>query len=217
MEHTKRYMLYAKVWNDKKNTTYKEEYDTEAEWKNGLDEFLDFYKDVKVPSFKRKEIFENFYDNNIKKCLQNYSVHEFDFSDGALFWRYAILDFDECRIIKYGGYDVPNYYNSYMRNKPARERKTLGKLYMKDLYFRGKDEIPKDYRWDVGEYEGWLQFRWGDGKNAVDYVPPKKEKKEVTPIIEDDYDEGEYEYLEEKYDKIATNSMKDLLMEKLGW
>lgn len=41
------------------------------------------------------------------------------------------------------------------------------KLAELDFFFRGPLEIPEDYKWDVGEYEGWLQFRWGDGKNAV--------------------------------------------------
>lgn len=38
-----------------------------------------------------------------------------------------------------------------------------------DFFFRGPYEVPEDYKWDTGEYEGWLQFRWGDGKNAITY------------------------------------------------
>jgi hypothetical protein len=30
-------------------------------------------------------------------------------------------------------------------------------------------EIPSGYKWDDGEYEGWLQFRWGNGKNSVEF------------------------------------------------
>lgn len=41
------------------------------------------------------------------------------------------------------------------------------KLEKMDFFFRGPDEVPKDYKWDEGEYKGWLQFRWGDGKNAI--------------------------------------------------
>ena len=37
-----------------------------------------------------------------------------------------------------------------------------------DFFFRGPSEIPENYKWDTGEYEGWLQFRWGDGKNAIE-------------------------------------------------
>lgn len=35
------------------------------------------------------------------------------------------------------------------------------KLYLMDYLFRKDDEIPKDYKWDDGEYKGWLQYRWG--------------------------------------------------------
>jgi hypothetical protein len=36
-----------------------------------------------------------------------------------------------------------------------------------DFFFRGPSEVPEDYKWDEGEYVGWLQFRWGDGLNAI--------------------------------------------------
>ena len=47
------------------------------------------------------------------------------------------------------------------------------KIYKKDLklldtLFRKPGEIPEDYKWDNGEYEGWLQFRWGNGLNAIE-------------------------------------------------
>lgn len=42
------------------------------------------------------------------------------------------------------------------------------KLEELDFFFRGPSEVPEDYKWDTGEYEGWLQFRWGDGKNAIE-------------------------------------------------
>lgn len=41
------------------------------------------------------------------------------------------------------------------------------KLNELDFFFRGPNEVPPDYKWDDGEYDGWLQFRWGDGKNAI--------------------------------------------------
>lgn len=43
------------------------------------------------------------------------------------------------------------------------------KLAELDFFFRSPGEIPEDYKWDVGEYEGWLQYRWGDGLNKIDY------------------------------------------------
>ena len=45
------------------------------------------------------------------------------------------------------------------------------------MLFRGKDEIPEDYKWDVGEYEGWLQYRWGNGLNAIEREDEINEQK----------------------------------------
>ena len=41
-------------------------------------------------------------------------------------------------------------------------------LSLLDILFRKPGEIPEDYEWDNGEYEGWLQFRWGNGLNAIE-------------------------------------------------
>lgn len=54
--------------------------------------------------------------------------------------------------------------------------KKTDKLKIKDILFRGPDEVPKNYKWAPGEYEGWLRYRWGDGKNAIDYVDNVKQK-----------------------------------------
>jgi hypothetical protein len=67
----------------------------------------------------------------------------------------------------------------------------MNKLYIKDYLFRGEDEIPADYKWDDGEYEGWLQFRWGDGTNAVGYVKPESTKKNESIDEPDDAYDGE--------------------------
>ena len=45
--------------------------------------------------------------------------------------------------------------------------------------FRGKDEIPEDYKWDIGEYEGWLQFRWGNGLNAIEKEDEINRQKKI--------------------------------------
>ena len=45
--------------------------------------------------------------------------------------------------------------------------------------FRGKGEIPEDYKWDVGEYEGWLQFRWGNGLNAIEKEDEINRQKKI--------------------------------------
>ena len=93
---------------------------------------------------------------------------DYDFSNGAYFWGYALIDLEEETVVKsmnefrYGAWFLSkkNYKN------------------VMDFYFRKPNEIPKDYEWDEGEYDGWIQYRWGDGKNAIGYVEPEPEKSE---------------------------------------
>ena len=92
------------------------------------------------------------------------------------------------------------------------------KLELFDFLFRGPDEIPKDYKWDIGEYDGWLQFRWGDGKNAIGYVEPENEKKiknneeELYEIIDDDL---YIDINDREYENIENNFLKEEDKEKL--
>ena len=66
--------------------------------------------------------------------------------------------------------------------------KTLGE---KDKYFRRPDEIPENYKWDLGEYDGWLRYRWGDGKNAIGYKEPcQKPKRNHEPMTEEEIREA---------------------------
>ena len=41
--------------------------------------------------------------------------------------------------------------------------------------------------WDDGEYEGWLQFRWGNGLNAIEKEDEinKQKRAEATRIREE--------------------------------
>ncbi|WQJ53607.1 MAG: hypothetical protein [Wendovervirus sonii] len=77
------------------------------------------------------------------------------------FWGYVILDFENESILA----DVHDGLQDYFK---------LAGLYkelkMKDDFFRKDGEIPDGYEWADGEYDGWLQYRWGDGKNAVRYT-----------------------------------------------
>jgi hypothetical protein len=95
-------------------------------------------------------------------------------------------------------------------------------LRMLDEYFRGDDEIPKGYVFDYGEYEGWLQFRWGDGKNAVKCDEPvcKRPRKKKYGLHEqyneDDYDELENEIQAElMQDKFNAQMEKEEIVKKL--
>ena len=81
-------------------------------------------------------------------------------------------------------------------------------LELYDILFRGPDEIPKDYEWDIGEYEGWLQYRWGDGKNAIDYVELAKPEK---PKEQDNYDWDDCWAL-----STGTEEQRQFYLDKLG-
>lgn len=89
----------------------------------------------------------------------------------ARWWGYLVLDMKEAKLLKVGGAGL---YLSYLH--------TLDKkgfdLTWTDRFFREPTEIPLDYQWDdPEEYEGWLQYRWGDGKNALTYQEPPKPKE----------------------------------------
>ena len=85
---------------------------------------------------------------------------------------------------------------------------------MKDFYLRGVDEIPIDYKFECySEYEGWLQYRWGNRMNAVDYVAPKKDLTPKESHKLDIYDGCEEDYeLDEDYEaELIENKFADLL------
>ena len=111
-------------------------------------------------------------------------------------WGYVVLDFNKQKILGWS-----------RSGKIYKCGKTRNKLELKDIFFRGNDEVPENYQWDVGEYEGWLQYRWGDGKNAIDY-DSKKEKSlrdinsiTPTPIEEIEDNDSLGESIQDKFDK----------------
>lgn len=116
-----------------------------------------------------------------------HNSYNLDYSNGAYFWGYMVLDMINKKVIK-----IVNTIKHC--GFTFNEKITLSML---DVLFRDENEIPEDYIWDRrGEYEGWLQFRWGDGKNALDYVEPENNDKIIKPIVktsniidEDDYSE----------------------------
>ena len=130
------------------------------------------------------------------------------FKPGERLWGYVIGDTEECKIIEWGGLDMMNIW------------KTSDIRRVKDYLFRGKDEIPKDYKWDDGEYEGWLQYRWGDGKNAIDYVEPekpKKKKEDIDEYLDEDLDDmyiDDNEDIENQYLKEEDRLKLKLLMDR---
>ena len=82
-----------------------------------------------------------------------------------------------------------------------------------------ENDVPIDYIWDAGEYEGWLQFKWGDGKNAVVYVKPEKPTIIEDNNSDDNFDENDVfdEYIDRNEeiaitleDQIHEETMKRL-------
>ena len=107
--------------------------------------------------------------------------------------------------MKFGGYKLKDYNSS------------TDKRLLMDMLFRLPDEVPKNYVWHDGEYEGWLQFRWGDGKNAIGYVEPEKPKKVVKEeeVFSEDYDNLYIDNKDREYDEIENTFLKDEDREKL--
>ena len=179
-EHSKRYMIVFRTWNPERTLTYScDEYDTVEEYKADEKLLIQLYKDTLKP----------------RKNPDYWLRHTYLTEENRYWWGYYILDFEKEDIVGRGGTD-------YMSND--------GYLIMKikDNYFRKDDEIPEDYEWKEGEYKGWLQFRWGDGKNALDYVPPKKQKASVVEV--DEIDNSEYDDYDYEAEHIQT-TMEDLI------
>ena len=140
-----------------------------------------------------KEICKN-YERPASKIVgySRWEKHKEDVFDSPNKRKYGYLYGDRETMRLVWGFDKLYRYNKSTNNL---------KLY--DILFRGEDEIPEDYKWDDGEYEGWLQYRWGDGKNAVGYVEPEKPKKNNEVIEEEEVDETSY------YDDSFDNSFAE--------
>jgi len=155
------------------------------------------YNNVPIP----QKIFSkngSYYTNSKYKQINRY---DWDFSNGSYFWGYALLDLENCEFIKISnngvhiGYGIPHKIN----------RKKDLEVY--DYFFRKENEVPKDYEWHRhgAEYKGWLQFRWGDGKNAIDYVEPSKKERPGQDEYREIYDESTESYKRQKVRVVYVN------------
>lgn len=180
-----KYCVIFNIWKDKLESFSCTEFDT-------LDDALDEAKELNKMYSSTPKPFKNYHEKGKYRDGRGwrYDPYDWDFSDGRQFWGYIVLDMIEHKFIKVvNGLHMSSYTVSCI--KP-----TLGDY---DMFFRDEDEIPDDYLWDNrGEYNGWLQFRWGDRKNAIDYKePPKKERPGVVEIREF-YDEATDSYIKKK-------------------
>ena len=193
--YTKRYVVYTYSWwwdgksyNSQmvpvKRTNDYDEFDTITEVRDYINFLNELYQDVEEPykvpekwvhrltgnvTYKRPSQFQDY--------MYIYNESYWEAEDGKRkFWGYYVFDYEVERVIDHGGVDHPEFTKQYKQN-----------LAIRDALFRGKDEIPKDYKWDIGEYEGWLQFRWGNGLNAIEKEDEinKQKRTEATRIREE--------------------------------
>ena len=147
--------------------------------------------------------------------------NEYDFSDGSSFWGYIVLDFDTCTCIRVGGHGFTDAYRLYNTCKSINGDKKI-----RDYFFRDTNICPDDYKFKPGEYDGWLRFKWGDGKNAIDYVEPPKQpkiKQKIQNEIEENNDINEInenweaDLIESKFDDLLDKETRKKLMDRYGW
>lgn len=152
--------------------------------------------------------------------------YEISYENGGCYWGYVSLDYqdkkileiynDGCRIYHTSVNKQQRYFGADFEEVTTKipyviDKKTDRRRIM-DLFFRTEDDVPVDYEWDAGEYEGWLQFKWGDGKNAIGYVEPIK--KTTSDIEDDDFNENDaFENYVDNNEEIAT-TLEDQLHEE---
>lgn len=197
------YLDKNKDWDIKWSESY-DEFDTLQEANQGILEYTELYKDDPEPiyypeHYKHKLTGKEklgLYDWRDKSEDYDFIKEAWDYTEGKKFWGWLLLDFEKCTIERTGGckflfYPLvhesktsyhyrENRAGSLSRHKEA-SKNIKNDLSLRDYFFRGDNEIPKDYKWDDGEYEGWLQFRWGNGKNSLTYIEPPKPQKETAP------------------------------------
>lgn len=207
----KKYLVVTNIWGKKEVTMWlsKDVFNEEREYFDTLEEAEDFawlFKEyASVYPTPTKKPTEKYYSNRVSRNEAKEKLAYNAFNPGEMLWGYVIADTEKCIVLEWGGICM------YKISKKMDGRQ------VKDYLFRGEDEIPKNYVWDEGEYEGWLQYRWGDGKNALDYVEPEKPKK-VEIIEDDDLDNDSFDEIDETYldnEDIENSFLKDEDREKL--
>ena len=190
----RRYSTFdTKDW--KYNASYTDQEKVEFDDLNEEKDYIKLFEDI-CSIYERPELSTKKYRGDKNR------EYIFDSPNKAL-WGWLMGD-RETKKLTWGGDKLKNYNNS------------CDKRVLYDILFRGPDEIPKNYKWDFGEYEGWLQFRWGDGKNAIDYVEKEKPKKEFNHIDDEEVIDKpiDISYVDE-YEEIENSFIKAEDAEKL--
>ena len=191
-----RYVLITNVWGRQADKVYG--------WNYKHPECNLIYVDKEKLEFDTMEELNNYLELFKDYCSMFVKAERIKKYTGTLQWGFDSVDKRawgwligdrETMNMTWGGEKLYNYNSK------------TDKRVLKDILFRGSDEVPEDYDWDDGEYEGWLQYRWGDGKNAIGYEDKKTNKTSKSEkVIEEDYDYDEYETIgeeiEDRYTKI---------------
>ena len=189
---SKRYRVELHTWG--KNWNGKDYFKTDITKFDDIKEVEDFVKliDEIYSGITRPDVNESYkYRKKAPKyCKSNEENYIYD--ENHFWWGYAVLDYKNEKVIMQGGVGLYDFWNPM---------KSLAVL---DRYFRKEGEVPKDYVWDINEYEGWLRFRWGDGENAIDKVKARRAKedelkKKAKQKKQEDWEDFEYDEVYDMY------------------
>lgn len=152
MKHSKRYAVIFNKWSLYKNIESITEFDTMDEVYDEVNLIEEMYADTPRPEHRYR-----YYRHRQSPSTAVTDYRWNTSACGEAFWGYLVVDFQNEKIIKWGHDEL----RTYKKNGDQRR--------LKDWLFRGENEIPKDYKWKPYEYDGWLQYRWGNGLNAIKY------------------------------------------------
>ena len=204
MKHTKRYILTVQEWgvkivsyvDDTRKSFFNStdtEFDTIEEADAWIKDVEEYYKisNIERPDVNSNKKYEKIVAKEGAFPEIYYTEETYVYDENHFWWGYAVLDYKNEKVIMQGGVGLYDFWNP------------MKSLAILDRYFRKEGEVPKDYVWDINEYEGWLRFRWGDGENAIDKVKTRRAKedelKKKAKKQEEQEDWADFEY-DEEYD-----------------
>lgn len=221
----KRYCLIFSNWTTELLSYSISFFDSEEDVKEETKMIVDMYCSTPKP----------FRSNVGSKWNKKYEII---FDDGAFYWGYVIFDFEK-ETFKYYHDGVivpiskPKFGKTRYVNDCIQINNKSDQLVIKDKFLRKPNEIDPDYKFKNGEYEGWLQFRWGDGKNAIGLPQPEdlpkeeirkknyKPKDKYFKKLDDEelkqFEETEAENIQHQMEKEIEKEKLDNMEIKFGW
>lgn len=210
-----------------------------SNWTNVLLSYSISFFDTEEEIKEEIQMIQNMYCSTPKPYRINVGSkwskkYELIFDEGSFYWGYVIFDFkkETYRYFNDGAViplSKPRFnYKKYASDCIEVNNKS-NKLVIKDYFLRKPNEIDPDYKFKQGEYDGWLQFRWGDGKNAIGLPQPEdiskeeikrkkyKPKDKYFKKYDEDIELTEEEKIQEDMDKEFDKENSKYLMDKYGW